>query len=285
MPRRGSLPFAPTAVLPFVEPEGLRATLNRLHAAGPGAWRDDPEAAELMRFAADRYAALARKYGLEPTDAAVAAFEAMQSEAARTANDPWAVVTVAVRITLIAEHRAQGLLTSTERARRPEYSCFHDAERFSDRETELVEYHPAFQVVSEHDVEPDQLPRSRSAGTHQAVTDAVTLLTLLGWPADIAHAGVDYVTARLIDIGDRAAAYDVLRRDKSVRALLDLPHAPWIGLLRIVLGHPNAPTRNGRRGVLARLLIGDTLDDLLADDDLLRTAAASNRLQMVTADG
>lgn len=285
MPRRGSLPSAPTAALPFAEPEGLRATLNRLHAAGPGAWRDDPEAAELMRFAADRYAALARKYGLEPTDAAVAAFEAMQTDAARTADDPWAVVTVAVRITLIAEHRAHGLLTSTERARRPEYSCFHDAERFSDRETELTEYHPAFHVVAEHDAEPDQVPHSRPAGTDQAVAEAVTLLTVLGWPAEVARAGVDYVTARLIDIGDRAGTYDVLRRDKSVRALLDLPHEPWIGLLRVVLGHPNAPTRNARRGVLARLLIGDTLDDLLADDDLLRTATAANRLQVVTADG
>lgn len=57
----------------FADSEGLRAVLMRLHDAGPGAWRYDPEAAELMRFTADRYAALARKYDQEPADAAVAA--------------------------------------------------------------------------------------------------------------------------------------------------------------------------------------------------------------------
>lgn len=50
----------------FEESEGLRVLLTRLHAQGQGAWRDDPEAAALMRHAADRYAALARKHGLDP---------------------------------------------------------------------------------------------------------------------------------------------------------------------------------------------------------------------------
>ena len=44
----------------FEDPEGLRALLDRLHAAGRGSWRADPEAAALMRHAAEKYAALAR---------------------------------------------------------------------------------------------------------------------------------------------------------------------------------------------------------------------------------
>lgn len=126
-----TVPQSPESEPAFASSEGLRVLLTRLHQAGPGAWRKDPDAAALMVFTANRYAALARKYELEPADAAVAAFEAMLNDSTRTANDPWAVVTVAVRVTLIAEHRAQGLLTSTDRARRPQYSMFHDADRKS----------------------------------------------------------------------------------------------------------------------------------------------------------
>jgi hypothetical protein len=268
MPNTAPYAHEESSGLAFADPEGLRALLFRLHNAGPGAWRTDAEAASLMRFAADRYASLARKYGFEPADAAVAAFEAMLNESTRTAQDPWAVVTVAVRITLIAENRARGLLTSAERARRPQYSVFHDAERFSDRENELIDYHPALQTPSAADIlitdaQDDQSRPSR------AIDDTAAILVALGWPADVACAGVEYVSSRLVDAGGRTAAYEVLRRDKTARALLDLGHDSWIGLLQIVLGHPAATTVNGRRGVLVRLLIGDTIADLLADDDLV----------------
>jgi hypothetical protein len=275
MPRRS--PSSRVSAGPaFADPEGLRASLTRLHEAGPGAWRHDVEAAELMRFAADRYGALARKYGLEPADAAAAAFEAMLNDSTRTADDPWAVVTVAVRITLIAENRAHGLLTSTERARRPQYSVFHDAERFSDRDNELIDYHPALRVSPDVDGDAPSAPGGETGGAGWVVDDTVTLLSVLGWPDEAAHTGVEYVAARLCDIGDRLGAYETLRRDKSTRALLDLPHEAWIGLLRIVLGHPTAATMSGRRGVLARLLIGDTLTDLLTDDELVLAVATAN---------
>ena len=99
--------------------EGLRALLRRLHAAGRGAWEQDPVAGELMAFAAEKYAALAHKHRLDPWEAASAAFDVMRTKAARTAENPWAVVTHAVRITCIAEERGQGLLCSTHQARRP----------------------------------------------------------------------------------------------------------------------------------------------------------------------
>ena len=265
-PSETSTPVSATAEPAFADPEGLRTLLVRLHDAGPGAWRHDREAAALMGFAADRYAGLARKYGHEAADAAVAAFEAMQNASTRTAEDPWAVVTVAVRITLIAEHRAHGLLTSPDRARRAHYSVFHDAERFSDRLVSLADYHPSLHASSDH-VHHD------NAGDGVWVVEHTTrLLMLLGWPPATTWTSVEYVCARLADIGDRHTAYENLRRDKALRAQLDLPHETWIGLLRITLGHPTA-TGTLRHGVLARLLVGDTLPDLLADDDLVATAA------------
>jgi hypothetical protein len=252
----------------FADPEGLRALLVRLHRAGPGAWRHDREAAELMTFAADRYAGLARKYGHEPADAAVAAFEAMQNLSTRTAEDPWAVVTVAVRITLIAEHRAHGLLTSTDRARRAHYSRFHDAERFCDRQVALADYHPALHAPPGHE------PHDGEGDGGWVVEHTTRLLMLLGWPPAATWTAVEYVCARLADIGDRHTAYETLRRDKALRAQLDLPHAAWIGLLRCTLGHRSA-TGALRHGVLARLLVGDTIAELLADDDLVAVAVTA----------
>ena len=62
----------------------------------------------------------------------------------------------------------------------------------------------------------------------------------------------------------RASAFEVLRRDRQARALLDLPGASWTALLRIVLGHPD-PKHAGTSigdGVLLRLLNGETLGGL-----------------------
>ena len=68
----------------FENSERLRELLTRLGAEGPDAWRNDPVAAELMRYAADKYAALARKHGLDPWEAAAAAFEAMRTPSVPT---------------------------------------------------------------------------------------------------------------------------------------------------------------------------------------------------------
>ena len=71
-----------------------------------------------MSYAMEKYGALARKYGYEPVEAAIAAFEAMHTRAVRVAEDPWAVVTRAVELTLIYDQRADGLLCSNHQARR-----------------------------------------------------------------------------------------------------------------------------------------------------------------------
>ena len=270
----------------FTTGEGLRGLLNRLHAAGPRAWRRDPAAAELMAYAAEKYEPLARKHGLDRWEAASAAFTVMRTRAAREARDPWAVITHAVRITCIFEERAQGLLCSVHQARRPHVSAFHDPERFSDRENPLTDYHPAFHITDPHDggdAETDAAGAGSNGGGRgsdqacmsagSAAEDTIALFTLLGWDPATARAGVEHVCGALTKTGTRQAAYEALRRDKHARALLDIPRSSWTALLRALLGNPHpayAATSSGR-GVLLRLLIGETLAVLLRDDDLILT--------------
>ncbi|GAB3769929.1 hypothetical protein FB382_001507 [Nocardioides ginsengisegetis] len=264
----------------FRRAEGLRTLLLRLEDEGPDAWRHDAEAADLMRFTIEKYGALARKHGLQPEDAAVAAFEVMRTRAVRTALDPWAVVTRAVQVTLIAEERANGLLCSTSRARRLAQSGQHDAERLSERETPLYEFHPAFRVPAAQDaIELDNpaLPTEDQTGAYQAVDTTIALFVALGWPPDTARAALEYVSARLIEAGSRSNAHEVLRRDQHARALLDLDRRAWATLLRVVLGSPNKDLEHtaAGRGLLLRLLIDEKLDELLADDELVASIHGS----------
>ena len=260
----------------FDDSEALRALLTRLHEAGRGAWRHDPEAAALMEHAASKYAALARKHGLDPWEAASAAFEAMRGAATRRAEDPWAVITRAVQVTCTAEERGNGLLCSVHQARRPRYSVFHDAERFSDRENPLPDYHPAFRFDPFTDDEPDDEDPApeRAVNVTAAIEDTIAFLTRVGWEPETARAAVEYVTARLTEASSRASAFEVLRRDRQARALLYLPGASWTALLRAVLGVPDPALAhtNAGRGMLRRLLIGQPLRALLTDDDLVITA-------------
>src|SRR4051812_36221070 len=92
----------------FETAEGLRTLLIRLHYSCAQGWSDDVEADQLMEFTMAKYGALARKHGLDPADAAVAAFEVMRTRAVRVADNPWAVVTHAVQLSLIYESRAEG---------------------------------------------------------------------------------------------------------------------------------------------------------------------------------
>ena len=210
----------------FSTSEGLRALLIRLHEGGEDAWVHDPVARDLMEFAADKYRALARKHKLDTWEAVAAAFDAMQYRSTREANDPWAIITHAVRITCVYEERAQGLLCSVHQARRAHVSAFHDPERFSDRDTALADYHPAFHTTDlrPSDLEPE--PRD-SLGSAQAcmsagsaAEDAIAMLCLLDWPTDTARAAVEHVCGALMKAGTRQSAYEALRRDRHARAIL-----------------------------------------------------------------
>ena len=255
--------------------EGLRALLLRLHESGPGAWQGDREAADLMRYTAERYRRLARKHNLDPWHIASAAFEVMLAPSTRNAGNPWAVVTRAVQITCGVEARAAGLLVATSKARRtPRIAGFHDAVRFADREG-LADYHPAFAVAPDDD-DPES---GEDDGPVAAVlSEVVGLFMLEGWDAALVADCVEHVAYRLADLSSRSRAVEVLRRDRTVPVVLGLPPRSWTALLRIVLGHPAAkhtgtPTGDG---ILLRLLNGEPPDSL-RDDNALTDAIRAAR--------
>ncbi|MCA9242201.1 MAG: hypothetical protein KDA37_18445 [Planctomycetales bacterium] len=250
----------------FETPEGLRALL---HESGPGAWQGDREAAELMRYTAERYRRLARKHNLDPWHIASAAFEVMLAPSTRNAGNPWAVVTRAVQITCNADVRAAGLLVSPNQARHTaRIAGFHDAVRFADREN-LADYHPAFAVNSSADDDADGgEDEDRVAAV---LAEIVALFVSAGWDASLVVVCVEHVAYRLADVSSRHRAVEVLRRDRTVPMLLGLPPRSWTALLRIMLGNPDpkhagSPTGDG---VLLRLLSGEPLDSLRCDTGLL----------------
>ncbi|GAA1370068.1 exopolyphosphatase [Brevibacterium luteolum] len=262
----------------FESPEGLRALLIRLDKSGPGAWRGDREAAELMRFTAVKYQRLARKYRLDAWAVASAAFEVMLAPSTRNAANPWAVVTHAVRITCLAEARAAGMLTSTSKVRhRSRIAGFHDAIRFAERE-QLADYHPAFAVdptTDDNDDEADDTDRIRVT---TALSDTVGLFVSTGWDVALVVACVEHVAYRLADLPSRARAVEVLRRDRATPERLGIPPRSWTALVRIVLGNPDrkhagSPTGEG---ILLRLLDGEALDSLRCDTGLLAAIWAAN---------
>jgi hypothetical protein len=245
--------------LSFASPAGLRALLDRLHEAGDGAWRDDPDATALLAYTIDRYGPLARSWHRDPGEAASAAFMAMRHNGVRHAADPWAVVTRAVQVSLSAENHAERHLTSTEKARRTQHAE-HDVPV---RAGELTDTLP-FATLG-LDREPEAEP---------VIADATALLELLDWPQTMTGAVVEYIAGRLTDAGSIPAAYESLRRDTAIRAQLDLDRRAWAGLLRVLLGSRPQPGRPTRKGVLARLLLGETVRDLLDDNGLVRSVLA-----------
>lgn len=251
-------------------PEGLRALLNRLHQSGPGAWRGDREAAELMRYTAIKYRPLARKHGLDPWEIASAAFEVMLAPSTRKAGNPWAVVTRAVQITCNVEVRAAGMLVSSGKVRHTSRIAeFHDAIRFAERER-LADYHPAFAVAPATDDDEGSVDGDHTR-VAAALSATVELFASTGWDASLVADCVEHVAYRLADLTSRSNAVEVLRRDRAISVLLDIPPKSWAALLRIVLGHPdhkNAGTPTGD-GVLVRLLSGEPLDSLRCDTTLL----------------
>lgn len=261
----------------FTTPNGLRMLLTELHYAGPDAWRHDPDAAALMQYATDKYASLATKHGLETDDAAYAAFNVLRTDAVRKAHDPWAVTTRAVQVALIYDERANGLLCSTHQARRAEVSAHHDAERFGDHETSLLDYHPAFHVQSQIDNLDEEDSQRPPVTVHDAFEMTVSLFTSLGWPEHAIRHAITYVASRLMGSGSRATTHEGLRKDRLALRTLDLPQSKWTTLLTTVLGNPRPEhehTRHGH-GIWYRFLLGETPADLLDEDDLVHAISAS----------
>jgi len=174
-----------------------------------------------------------------------------------------------VQLSLVYEARANGLLCSTARARRAECRTMHDAERFSDRETPLHEYHPAFHLdPGSDDLEETDADQSTSA--FEAADRAVDVFVRLGWPRETTRVGVDYVCDRLTRAGTRQSAYEALRRDEHALALLDLTQSSWLAMLKGLLGiqHQDREHTNAGRGMLMLFLIGHQVDDVVSMPDI-----------------
>ena len=186
----------------FTSPEGLRAVLVRLHerdSRGYWGWRQDPEAERLMKYTIRKYGSLARTHHCEPEDSAYAAFEAMRTRAVRCADDPWAVITRAVQVSLIAEERAAGLLCSSAQARRREVMQHHDARRFGEDETGFLELLAQSRAPSPAAPAPVAAPthsRARSGPTtaSEALNLVISMFVALGWPPNSATCALDYIS-------------------------------------------------------------------------------------------
>lgn len=245
----------------FASSAGLRALLTRLHRDGPGAWRDDPQASALLAYTIERYAPLSQSWHRDPSEAATAAFLALLHDGVRKASDPWAVLTRAVQISLSAESHAERHLISTARARREQ----HASRELPLRASELADTLPAGPVEPAEEADPD--PQT-------VLTQAMQLLSVLGWPQSMAAPAVQYIATRLADAGSIAAAYEALRRDTAIRGQLDMRRKTWTGLVAVLLGGRPQPGRPARKGVLARLLLGESVRELLQDTTLVRAVLA-----------
>lgn len=279
----------------FTTSEGLRIMLVRLRYCSDG-WSQDSEASDLMRYAMDKYGALARKYGYEPVEAAIAAFDAMHTRAVRVAEDPWAVVTRAVELTLVYDQRADGLLCSNQQARREVDIERHDAERFSDREADLVEYHPVFAIPAPQDAidfeelqanVPEDDDEEEPTNAWGAVDDAVMVFVALGWPEEVARNAIEYICTRLMRAGNRSTAFEALRRDHHTHALLDVDQRSWLVFLRVILGnqHPDRRHTSSGRGMLLRLVVGDQPEDLIQDTSLVAEIASIRHPRRIRTTG
>ena len=266
----------------FASPEGLRQLLFRLSGAGPDAWATDPEAEALLEYCPHRFGALARRYRQTPHDAAVAAFEVLRAAATVRADDPWAVVTRAVELTVQANERADALLCSTGKARRLMSGGHHDVVRFGERDdgdrswTDHLDAATDVRRRSSDDSSGGPSPVNGVAPGEVpvAVANVVELLVALGWPRAVATNGLDYICSRLAEAGNPATAFEYLRRDLTPLTLLDIPHRSWTALCRIVLGPDDGLGQV--TGLLRRVLSGEPIATLLADQKLVGQVARSS---------
>lgn len=238
----------------FTSAAGFRAFLRRVEAEG--SWATDPEVPELLAFVRAKYLRLALKWDRDPDDAVTLAFLIMRTESAREADDPWAALTTSVARKLKAEAHADWLMVTAEQASHP-----------SKIEHERPVRSGAYEHILDHLAAAEAPDGDDDAGWLSETLTAV--LAGLGWPREVAEGCVDYVLDRLVRSGKREAAADALRRDITMLALYQLPRESWLVLLRELLGPIGRPGQVVRRGLIARLLLDEPVENLLADDDIV----------------
>ena len=251
---------APGEGVDFTTSEGLRQVIAELTAHQ--AWSTSPVAAELMVYATGAYLAVARAWHRDPNDAAYEAFTAMITPSTLRAKDPWAVVTRAVALSIAAETLAERFLTSQDKARRPTKRPLTDPIRAGHYEDYL------------YDVHRHLLTGAREDGVDRVVRLSSVFLVATGWLPQPVERAVDYIAHRITGLRSRESAAETTANDLNIATRLGYDPDSWRGLVRLTVGRV---PKNGERemGLFARVLLGDDLAELLADQTLV---AASQRL-------
>lgn len=244
----------PGADIDFTTPEGLRQVIREL--TDHDAWSTSPVAAELMVYAAQRYAPIAKAWHRSAEDAAVEAFFAMRTASTLTARDPWAVVTKAVALSIPAETVAERGLISQDAARRSSERPTSEPVRAGEYQEFLFDVHPHAETTGSED------------SVDWVVHATTVFLVLTGWPARAMRTAVDYLTYRVCGLSSREAAVETAGGDLHIAHRLGLAPEAWRGLVRLTVGR-TPRTGESEMGLFARVLLGDDLAELLADTRLV----------------
>lgn len=257
----------------FTSGEGLRELLTELNEHN--AWATSPVAAELMVYATQKYAPIAKAWHRDPADAAYEAFLAMRTRTTLRADDPWAVITRAVALGIAAEAHADRNMTSQDKARRPSKRPTEEPVRAGHYEEFFYDVHPhAPEIVQHGDGEDHSVDR--------VIRATSVFLVLTDWPARPVEQAVDYIAHRVTGLSSRSSAVEVVSKELHIAIRLGYTPEAWAALVRLVVGTKTGKRGNGQYGLFARVLLGDNLDDLLRDAPLV---AASRRSAASGADG
>lgn len=247
----------------FRSSEGLRSLLIELNAA-PSGWRNTPIADDLLAYCREKYAPVARAWHRDPDDAAYEAFIAMRSPSTVKARDPWAVVTTAVALGVAAETHADRHLTSQDKARRP-------TKRPTSEPVRTGGYEEFFLDVYPHATTPDLT----DTGVGEVVRTTTVFLVLTGWQAPPLETAVDHIASRVSDYSSRESALDIVSRDLSIAVRLGFAPTTWRALVRLLIGS-RSKTTDGQLGIFARVLLGDSVSDLLGDPPLVERSRSAH---------
>jgi hypothetical protein len=253
--KHGSEPLRPTP--DFTTAEGLRQVIADLDAHN--AWATSPVAAELMIYATAKYAPVAKAWHRDPADAAYEAFIAMRMPTTLRAKDPWAVVTRAVALSIAAATQADRDMTSQDKARRPSKRPLEEPVRAGHYEEFFYDVHPH--------VAP--LGGSSSDGVDRVIRAACVFLVLTGWPARPVEQAVEYIAHRITGLSSRQSAIEIVSADLHIAIRLGYRPDTWAELVRLVVGAGTPRREPARYGLLARVLLGDDVAELLRDEDLV----------------
>lgn len=245
---------APGEGVDFTTPEGLRQVIQEL--TDHDAWSTSPVAAGLMVYAARKYAPIAKAWHRLPEDAASEAFIAMITPSTLRAKDPWAVVTRSVALSVAAETLAERYLTSQDKARRPKKRPDADPIRAGHYEDYL------------YDIHPHQHAGSPGGGVDRVVRTASIFLVLTGWGPRPVEQAVDYIAHRITGLRSRESAAETVTGDLHIATRLGYGPDAWRALVKLTVGRR---PRDGEKemGLFARVLLGDEIAELLADEQLV----------------